>query len=232
MKEAANRNHYTSLKAYNDVEDVADTTLARSPRARTYHTVPEMPSPLRCSFRFLYSKLPLLLLPLLVACVPPKTQQPGTWQETVDSEIATLGAYNWIVIAESAYPAPGRPEAHLLHSPTHVPATLNHVLQSIESQGHVAPRIYLPKEAFLVQESQAPGMNAYRNALKKSLDDRPSQMLTSRMLESLMKGSTSGNRVLIIKTQTALPYTSVYIELESGYWDGESESALRQNSNN
>ena len=34
--------------------------------------------------------------------------------------------------------------------------------------------------------------------------------------------------VLIVKTDMALPYTSVFLELDCGYWSGESESALRE----
>ncbi len=34
--------------------------------------------------------------------------------------------------------------------------------------------------------------------------------------------------VLVIRTSTALPYTSVFLELQPGYWDGESEARLRE----
>jgi len=35
--------------------------------------------------------------------------------------------------------------------------------------------------------------------------------------------------VLVIKTRTAMPYSTVFVELGSGYWDAESEAALRTN---
>lgn len=34
--------------------------------------------------------------------------------------------------------------------------------------------------------------------------------------------------MLVIKTKTSLPYSNIYIELDSGYWNSESETALRK----
>jgi len=34
--------------------------------------------------------------------------------------------------------------------------------------------------------------------------------------------------VLVIRTQTALPYSSVFLELRPGYWDADSELRLRE----
>ena len=34
-------------------------------------------------------------------------------------------------------------------------------------------------------------------------------------------------RVLVIKTNLALPYTSVFIEFDCAYWSGEAEQRLR-----
>jgi hypothetical protein len=48
--------------------------------------------------------------------------------------------------------------------------------------------------------------------------------------ESLMSLLADANRsfdVLLIRTNTALPYSSVFIELQPGYWDAESEQQLR-----
>lgn len=174
--------------------------------------------------------LPLVALALfLISSCTPLNQHGSAWERSIDKEVSELGAYNWIVITESAYPAPGRPYARSLITPQEIPNALNTVLQSIESSGHVKPRIYLTREAFQVTDDYAPGIKTYRKNITDVLNHRRSQQLSASSLESLLKGSKSGNRILIIKTQTALPYTSVYIELESGYWDAESETALRKN---
>jgi hypothetical protein len=35
-------------------------------------------------------------------------------------------------------------------------------------------------------------------------------------------------RVLIIKTEMVIPYTSVFIQLDCGYWSAEQEKRLRE----
>jgi hypothetical protein len=35
-------------------------------------------------------------------------------------------------------------------------------------------------------------------------------------------------RVLIIKTELTIPYTSIFFELDCGYWSAEAEQRLRQ----
>jgi hypothetical protein len=34
--------------------------------------------------------------------------------------------------------------------------------------------------------------------------------------------------VLLFKTDLTLPYTSVFVELDCGYWDGDKEARLRK----
>lgn len=163
----------------------------------------------------------------LSCCAPICLQNQQSWNQLLTSEISELGAYNWILVTESAYPAPGRPEAHLITSPHLLPKTLDSVLQTIESSGHIRPRIYLTREFSALRETNAPGIDEHREKLTKYLHERHTQSLSARSLESLLRSSKNGNRVLVVKSQTALPYTSIYIELESGYWDGVSETALR-----
>jgi hypothetical protein len=53
---------------------------------------------------------------------------------------------------------------------------------------------------------------------------------TSLEQESLMTLLSDANRsfdVLIVRTTSALPYSTVFIELQPGYWDAEAEQSLR-----
>jgi hypothetical protein len=45
---------------------------------------------------------------------------------------------------------------------------------------------------------------------------------------SLLADANRSFDVLVIRTNTALPYSSVFIELQPGYWDAESEQQLRE----
>ena len=57
---------------------------------------------------------------------------------------------------------------------------------------------------------------------------RETVQLDHAMLMRMLNDASKTYRVLVIKTRSALPYTSVFMELGSGYWDAESESALRE----
>lgn len=153
--------------------------------------------------------------------------QQARWNKSLGHEISELGAYNWIIIADAAYPAPGRPEAHMILSPNEIPETLENTLQVIENSAHLRPRIYLTRESFQIDDSTAPGISFHKMEITQALHGHPNQKLSERSLESMLRHSINGNRILIIKTPTTLPYASIYIELESGYWDGDSETTLR-----
>ena len=52
--------------------------------------------------------------------------------------------------------------------------------------------------------------------------------LEHQSLVTLIEDATKTFDVLVIRTTTALPYTSVFMELQPGYWNADSESALRE----
>ena len=78
-----------------------------------------------------------------------------------------------------------------------------------------------------MNNDSAPGIDE----LKKKNDQLLAGMeVTSLDQESLMSLISDANRsfeVLIIRTTSALPYSSVFLELQPGYWDAESEQQLR-----
>ena len=52
--------------------------------------------------------------------------------------------------------------------------------------------------------------------------------MDNRALILLAHSDASKYAILVLKSKTSLPYSSVFIELDSGYWDRESEDRLRQ----
>jgi RecB family endonuclease NucS len=52
--------------------------------------------------------------------------------------------------------------------------------------------------------------------------------LEQQSLVTLIEDANKSFEVLVIRTSTALPYTSVFMELQPGYWNADSESHLRE----
>lgn len=166
-------------------------------------------------------------LGIFSSCQQATTPTPA-WLNTVDHEVQKLGTFNWIIIAEPSFPALSRSGVTTITTPVSTTEALDGVLQSLDAHSHVRPSIHLTREATAVTEHDTPGINDYRAKLNEVLRERETLTLTDRALNLLITDARKNYRILVIKTTTSLPYTSVFLELESGYWDGTSETALRK----
>lgn len=162
-----------------------------------------------------------LLCALAVACATP-------WRDRLKTELPALGHRNWIVIADSAYPWQANPGIETIATGANQLEVVRAVLDAAESSAHVRPEVYLDAELETVSERDAPGIDAYRRALAALLGERPVQreLLHEAVIHRLDQDAAL-YRVLILKTNLALPYTSVFVRLECGYWSAEAEQRLR-----
>ena len=151
----------------------------------------------------------------------------GDWEDKVEHMLPVMGHRNFIVIADSAYPLQSSPGITTLYTGQGQVETVEQVLAMIEDADHVNPIIYVDAEMATVTEADATGIDAYRGELDAILAGRSVQRLGH--MESIEKLDASAElfTVLILKTDLTLPYTSVFIELDCGYWDGEREQRLR-----
>lgn len=150
------------------------------------------------------------------------------WKAAVEAQTAQLGYRNWIVIAEASYPAHSRHGVRQVNSYQPIPVVVEEVLQTLERTEHVRPRIYLPREMRLVENDFAPGIDEFRRELEVSLHGRETTEIDQDSLLTLVQDARKSFDVLVVRTTTALPYTTVFMELQPGYWDGESEAHLRE----
>lgn len=149
------------------------------------------------------------------------------WQAQLTDNLALMGARNWVVIAESSYPAYMGTGVITLLATQPSDVVFSQVLDTIEAEGHVQPRIMICSELRSIEEDYAPGIKKYRNQVYKMLPGRMYFELPSKIINGQIEDATKQFNVLVIKTTTALPYSNIYIELDSGYWNSESEAALR-----
>lgn len=147
--------------------------------------------------------------------------------EQLAASVAPLGARNWIVIAESSFPvyAGAGVETIGVDAPSDV--VFMEVLDILESEGRLQPRIWVSSELDAVTEDYAPGVRKYRRALGKLLPGRFHYRLANHIINKQVEAAIRTYRVLVIKTSTSLPYSNICIELDSGYWNADSEAELR-----
>lgn len=171
--------------------------------------------------------LPICIISLLSGCQDANPAE-REWKEQLYKNLAIVGARNWIVIAESSFPAYTGTGIRTMVSDKTSDEVLLDVLNMLEEEAHVVPRIMISSELRSVTEDYAPGIKRYRNNINKMLPGRQHFELMSRTINSLIEDAARQFNVLVIKTKTSLPYSNIYIELDSGYWNSESETVLRK----
>jgi len=170
------------------------------------------------------------MISLGCAGIPPQGSRPPerSWQAAVDRQAAQLGYRNWIVIAEASFPAHNRPGLRQVSAPVEVPEALDYVLNVLEETENVRANIYVTREVRAVENDFAPGIDEYRKRVKTAFHGHETTELDQQSLLTLLEDANRNFDVLVVRTSSALPYTSVFLELQPGYWDVDSETRLRE----
>ncbi len=108
------------------------------------------------------------------------------------------------------------------------PEVLGFVVDYYDRTEKARPSFTTARELTYVKNDNAPGIDEFRLRLKKALHGHELREMDHRSLALIAQNDSSKFVVLVIKTKTALPYTNIFIELDSGYWDRASEDQLRQ----
>ena len=162
------------------------------------------------------------------AAVPPSVAQAASWEAKFLGELPALGHRNWVVVADAAFPLQISPGMEVVVSNEDHFAVLEKVLKALDASKHVRPKIYLDKELEYVPEELAPGMDACRKRLKGMLAGRDAKPVLHEELIARMDQVARMFRIVMIKTNLTLPYTTVFLELDCGYWGPDSEAKMRE----
>jgi L-fucose mutarotase/ribose pyranase (RbsD/FucU family) len=158
---------------------------------------------------------------------PPAVPSSAVWNRTLLDRIPLYGHRNWIVIADSAYPAQSRPGIETIVSNGDHVQVLQKVLAALSASQHVRPIVYTDEELKFLEDKDAPGISAYRRQLAAMLQNRTVNSLPHEQIIAKLDQVSQTFRVLIIKTNFTLPYTSVFLQLDCAYWSAEAEQRLR-----
>jgi hypothetical protein len=175
-----------------------------------------------------YLKLGSVAALLMFAASPFAAQSEDTaWKRVLLDQIPVYGHRNWIVVADSAYPAQSRSGIETIVSNADHIQVLQQVLDALSASPHVRPIVYTDQELKFIEEKDAPGISAYRQKLAGLLGNRTVNSLPHEQIIAKLDQVSQTFRVLIIKTNLALPYTSVFLQLDCAYWNADAEQKLR-----
>ncbi len=149
------------------------------------------------------------------------------WQPRLDEALSVYGHRNWIVVADSAYPRQSAAGIETIATGMDQIEVLDLVLGAIAEAPHVQAIVLVDAELDSVAEADAPGITDYRARLQASLQGKQVQTMPhDDIIAELDKASEMFN-VLLLKTDMVLPYTSVFLKLDCGYWNADKEKRLR-----
>ncbi len=171
----------------------------------------------------------------MLSCTKPVTQEPTIvektdlqdWKSEVERTLQLYGHRNWIVIADAAYPQQSNQAIKTLVINADQLEVVEFVTQSIEKAKHVNATIFIDKELEFVPEKAAEGIENYRAELDNLLEGKSVKTMLHEEIIQKIDSSAKLFNVLILKTDLVIPYTSVFFELECGYWNAVDEENLR-----
>jgi hypothetical protein len=166
----------------------------------------------------------LVALPVLAAAQQPA---PATWKAKVAQTMPLLGHRNWILVVDSAYPLQTSAGVETVETNASQAEVVGYVLDVLNHSIHVRPDIYMDAELPFVPDQDAPGASAYREQIGRLLHGYKVQSQPHEQIIAQIDEAGKLFHVLVLKTNTAIPYTSVFIRLNCKYWSDDAEKRLR-----
>ena len=151
----------------------------------------------------------------------------GSWQSQFGFHLPRLGHRNWIVIADAAFPEQSTPGVSVTVADKPVDEVLRYVLSAIQESGHVSPNTILDRELDFLSDDLCPGVTALRESLWFEIGQLPKSEAAHESILEMLHMDGANYSILVIKTPTMIPYTSVFLRLDCGYWDTDRELLLR-----
>jgi hypothetical protein len=150
------------------------------------------------------------------------------WTDTLAGYLPALGHRNWIVVADSAFPLQISPGIETIVTGEDHFAVLAKVLKAVDGAKHIRPKVWLDKELAFVPEELAPGADEARRRLDEALKGRGAMPVLHEDLIARLDQAGKTFKIVMVKTTLAVPYTTVFLELDCGYWGPADEAKMRE----
>lgn len=152
----------------------------------------------------------------------------SNWERQLEALLPLYGHRNWIVVADSAYPAQSKPGIETVVSGAGQLEVARKVLDAVDASRHVRAAVYLDQELEFVAEADAPGVTRYRTQLAELLKGANTIPMLHEQIIAKLDQVSQVFRVLIVKTTLTIPYTTIFFELGCAYWLDKAEAKMRK----
>lgn len=136
-------------------------------------------------------------------------QTPSLWAGIVEREVDALGIQNWIIVAESSFPVVSVLGVRTLVLDGEIPQIVDCIVNHLEKLETVAPSFNTALELSFVSNDRAPGIDYLREQHNEALHGHQVRQIDNRSLTLLAHSDASKYAILVLKSKTALSYSSV-----------------------
>ena len=156
------------------------------------------------------------------------TSEANSWKTILAEELPLLGHRNWILVVDKAFPAQNAPGIHVVNTGEELLTVLQYTLDEISKSTHVKPIIYTDKELNSITPNLESGIEPFKKSLQEMLNGEDVQTILHDSVFTKIDEASKLFKVLVLKTEGTIAYSSVFLNLDCKYWTGEKENALRQ----
>lgn len=153
------------------------------------------------------------------------------WKNKFNEILSLFGHRNWIVIADKAYPQQIGQGVLTIDTNENLDKVLDYVLNEVQKAPHVHPLVYTDLELKYMDDHIMPGSEKMRqviyDTISKYVDGDLKCLHHNKELFPKFDAVSKQFSILVLKTNCTIPYSSVFLELDCGYWDGTKEKMLR-----
>jgi D-ribose pyranose/furanose isomerase RbsD len=154
------------------------------------------------------------------------------WKARFNQTLLLLGHRNWIVVADKAFPQQNAAGMEVINTNEDLLPVLQYVLRQVNASSHVKPIIYRDKELSFITEDQAKGVKQFANESQQLFNGQQIQTILHDSVFTKLDEASKLFKILVLKTNETIPYTSVFLQLDCAYWGADKERQLRINMNN
>lgn len=152
----------------------------------------------------------------------------ANWKEQFNQKMALLGHRNWIIIVDKAFPEQNAAGIIYINTNEKLLPVLKYALQQVHASGHVKPIIYRDQELEFITEQQSKGVEAFRKEEEKIWGALPVQTILHDGVFQKLDEASKLFKVVVLKTNETIPYSSVFLQLDCAYWNADKEAQLRK----
>ncbi len=148
------------------------------------------------------------------------------WKKNFNDTLQLLGHRNWVLIVDKAYPLQSANGIDYINTDEPLEEVLPYVLEQLEAAPHVKPTIYTDRELnylAAIGEKEATMVESLNQILK----NYETQSILHDEVFSKLDAASKLFNVCVIKTESTVAYSSIFVELDCGYWSAEKEAQLR-----